>query len=154
MKGLSTVFARNCVIRRIDKASAAAFLKCNHRMGDAACRFRYGMFVKRSTGAAETVLSPGTMVAVAEFSSGRTMRDGRRSFEWIRYASLRGFRVQGGMGKMLKYFLEEQHPDDVMTYSDPGSEDGGKVYRTLGFRSEGTVKKASFESEKFRFTNN
>jgi len=154
VKGLLTVFARNCGIRRIDKATASSFLNENHRMGDAACRYRYGLFVKRRTGCNEESLPEGTLVAVSEFSSARTMRDGSRSCEWIRYASLKGLRVQGGMGKMLTHFLEEVRPDDVMTYSDPSSQDGGNIYRTLGFKSEGAVEKAAFSCEKFRFTNN
>ena len=44
------VYARNCEIRKIDKATAAEFLEQNHSYGDASCRYRYGMFLKRHTG--------------------------------------------------------------------------------------------------------
>ena len=147
---LKNIFARNCEVRRIEKPVAASFLEENHRLGDAACRYRYGVFTRRSTGRGEAALPAGTLVAAAEFSSGRTMKDGSRSFEWIRYASLKGYRVQGGMGKVLAAFAQEVKPDDVMTYSDPDSPDGGDVYEKLGFKSEGTVSKPGFTCEKFR----
>ena len=152
IENLRNIFARNCDIRRITKGEAAEFLAANHRMGDASCRYRYGLFVRRATGRLEADVPAGTLVAVSEFSSGRRMNDGTRSFEWIRYASLQGFRVQGGMGKMLDYFIQDVHPDDVMSYSDPESGDGGDVYRKLGFKSEGTVRKPNFTCEKFRYS--
>lgn len=137
---------------RITKPVAAQFLDTHHRYGNASCRYCYGMFTLRRTGAGEAALEPGTLVAVSQFSSARRMRDGSRSFEWVRYASLTGFRVQGGMGKMLEHFVEEVNPDDIMTYSDPGSPDCGEVYKKLGFKSEGTVSKPNFVCEKFRYS--
>lgn len=137
---------------RIAKPVAAQFLDANHRYGNADCRYCYGMFTLRRTGAWEACLEPGTLVAVSQFSSARRMRDGSRSCEWVRYASLSGYRVQGGMGKMLDFFIGDVHPDDIMTYADPASSDGGEVYKKLGFKSEGIVSKPNFVCEKFRYT--
>ena len=66
------------------------------------------------------------------------------SYEWIRYASLPGVRVVGGMGRLLKAFIEERYsriepgtPLEVMTYSD--TEWGnGEVYEKLGFKYAGS----------------
>lgn len=153
MDGLLSIYARNCELRRIDKPQSDAFLALNHRMGSTGGRFRYGMFLRRRTGRSETVLPEGTLVAVAVFSSARKwVKEGRevRSFEWIRYASLSGLRVVGGMSRMLDFFALEQAPDDVMSYADPVSADGGEVYKKLGFKSEGFVSKPNFNCEKFR----
>ena len=122
-------------------------------MRSTSCRYCYGLFVRRCTGAGEAGLPVGTLVAVAGFSGARRWnKDGVvvSSYEWVRYASLAGYRVVGGMGKLLGHFVSEVHPDDVMSYSDPGSADGGGVYRKLGFESEGTVSKPGFVCEKFR----
>ncbi len=81
----------------------------------------------------------GALVAVAGFSAPRVWRKGGRevrSCEWIRYASLDGIGVDGGMGKLLKAFVEEVRPDDVMSYADASWSDGD-VYRKLGFVQEG-----------------
>lgn len=84
-------------------------------------------------------LPAGTLVAVAEFSNARKwIKGGRtiRSYEWIRYASLPYTRIAGGMGKILKAFIEDVHPDDIMSYADLEWSDGS-VYRQLGFREDG-----------------
>lgn len=137
------VYARNCEVRRIDKPMAASFLAQHHSYGDASCKYRYGLFAKRLTGEKGERIPDGTMVAVAEFSSARNWKKGEkniRSCEWVRYASLPGIRVEGGMGKMLKHFIEEVKPDDVMSYADLEWSDGS-VYRQLGFAME-SVKSA------------
>ncbi|MBR4228271.1 MAG: hypothetical protein IKR72_04130 [Bacteroidales bacterium] len=156
------VYARNCSVRRIDRAVAAAFLSQTHSYGDALSRFRYGLFVDRVTGEKGICLSerseeifgvkdlpgpqPGDLVAVATFSKARNrVIDGVRvkSFEWVRYASLPGLRVEGGMGKLLEAFVSEVHPEDVMTYADLEWSDG-RAYRELGFTLAGPREPVTF----------
>lgn len=123
-----SVFARNTSARRITADIAAGFFGQCHTYGDAASRYRYGLFTK-----------DGEMVAAASFSSGRTwQKSGRRihSHEWVRYASLPDVRVVGGMGKILKFFIGDVCPDDVMSYADLEWTDG-KVYEKLGFEEDG-----------------
>ena len=150
---LKNIFARNCTVRRIDKPTAAAFIARYHRLGETTCRYRYGLFVDRSTGEDELKLPQGTLVAVAEFSNARRWTKGEQrisSYEWIRYASLEGVRIVGGMGKVLNAFVEDVHPDDVMSYADVSWPDGGNVYRALGFEDEGLVERPGFTCRKFR----
>ncbi len=144
-------YARNCEVRRIGKEEAADFLARSHSYGDAACRYRYGMFLRRHTGhlasimngtgqQAKDILIPGTLVAVAEFSNARKWTKGGKeikSYEWTRYASLPGIRVCGGMGKMLRTFMQDVKPDDIMSYADIEWSDGN-VYESLGFTKEST----------------
>ncbi|MCR5002873.1 MAG: hypothetical protein K5984_00740 [Bacteroidales bacterium] len=137
----TSVFARFCEVRRIDKPAAAAFLSDTHSYGDASCRYRYGLFLKR-----DYKFPKGTMVAVSEFSNPRRWnKDGVMvsSYEWVRYSSLPEVRVIGGMGKMLKAFIEDVHPDDVMTYADLEWSDG-RAYRELGFEKEGSRESVDF----------
>ena len=142
----SQLYARNCEVRKIDSRTAAEFLAENHSYGDAKCRYRYGLYLKRHTGhnaAKDTAnsrkIQPGTLVAVATFSNARKWIKGDktiRSYEWTRYASLPGVRLSGGMGKLLKAFIEEVKPDDIMTYADLEWSEGD-VYKALGFVLEG-----------------
>ena len=142
--GLYTqIYARNCEVRRIDKPLASAFLAGSHSYGDAACRYRYGLYLKRHTGhlavAHDASLEPGTLVAVATFSAGRKWQKGDkiiRSYEWVRYASLPQLRLSGGMGKLLKHFISEEKPDDIMSYADLEWSEGA-VYEGLGFVADG-----------------
>lgn len=126
MDGLKRIYARNCEVGKVPKSVSGPFLAANHRLGDTSCRFRYGLF------------HSGELVAVAGFSGPRTWRKGEnviRSYEWVRYASLEGLGVDGGMGKLLKAFIDDVHPDDVMSYADASWSDGD-VYRKLGFEEE------------------
>jgi hypothetical protein len=140
LRKFTQIYARNCEIRKIDKKTASEFLNTNHTYGDAACRYRYGLYLKRHTGhnAGNVEIAPGTLVAVAAFSNARKWVKGDktiRSYEWTRYASLPGARLSGGMGKLLNAFIEDVKPDDIMTYADLEWSEG-KVYEKLGFRLE------------------
>lgn len=94
------------------------------------------------------------MVAVAVFSNARRWKKDTgtvSSYEWIRYCSLSGYRVVGGMSRLLKHFVEEVGPDDIMSYADADYPDGGEAYRTLGFEQEGdVVVRAGHRSVKYR----
>ena len=153
------MFARNCEVRKIDKEIAAEFLNRNHSYGDAACKYRYGLYLKRYTGkrveisrqarndSGDTLVQPGTLVAVATFSNARKWQKGDktiRSYEWTRYASLPGVRINGGMGKVLKAFIKEVQPDDIMSYADLEWSEGA-VYERLGFSLEGQKDPVAFE---------
>lgn len=156
----SQAYARNCEIRRIEKAEAQEFLNKYHSYGYAACKYRYGLFLKRHTGhIAEEMrsldklgmtgekfgmtegrlkMTEGKLIAVATFSNARRwIKDGKeiRSYEWTRYASLPDLRVSGGMGKLLKAFIKEVEPDDIMSYADLEWSEG-EVYERLGFEAE------------------
>jgi hypothetical protein len=134
----SQAYARNCEVRRIDKNAARKFLSDNHSYGYAACKYHYGLFLKRHTGHTRNDIPAGTLIAVATFSNARKWQKGDRairSYEWTRYASLPHLRISGGMGRLLKAFIEEVKPDDIMSYADLEWSEG-EVYRNLGFRPE------------------
>ena len=44
-------------------------------------------------------------------------------------------RISGGMGKLLKAFIKEVQPDDIMSYADLEWSEGD-VYTALGFKRE------------------
>ena len=146
----SQAYARNCEVRRIDKETAQRFLADNHSYGYAACKYRYGLFLKRQTGHIAREAQKdyvGTLIAVATFSNARKwIKDGKeiRSYEWTRYASAPEMRVSGGMGKLLKAFIKDVQPDDIMSYADLEWSEG-EVYKTLGFEEELPKNPVSFE---------
>ncbi len=131
--------ARHCIIKRIDKPTADNFLEINHLQGTVNAKLRYGLFLKpqyveRFMGVVGQ-LQP-LLIAVATFSGGRMMKEGERagtrSYELIRFASLKGHVVVGGMDKLLKKFTEEHPVNDVMSYADRDWSDG-RSYDKLGF---------------------
>jgi len=54
------------------------------------------------------------------------------------------------MGKLLQAFIEDVHPDDIMTYADLSWPDGGDAYRTLGFIEEAVVERGGHKNVKYR----
>ncbi|RYU93763.1 hypothetical protein [Emticicia agri] len=145
----ATVPARLTQSRRIDKPTLDAFLVENHLQMPTGARFKYGLYLPEryfrvidreknnfTMSLAETLQqNTEVLMAVASFSNAKTfVREGvsYRSFELIRFANLKGFTVVGGFDKLLKTFIKEQNPDDIMTYADADWSDGAS-YEKLGF---------------------
>ena len=154
----SPIYARNCEVRKIDKGTAKDFLEKNHTYGHAACRHCYGLYFKRHTGhiaqdagedSGKASWQPvqGELMAVATFSNARKWVKGDKiikSYEWTRYASLPHVRLSGGMGRLLKAFIKDIQPDDIMSYADLEWSEGA-VYSQLGFSLEGSKEPVMFE---------
>ena len=152
------IYARNCEARKIDKATAKEFLEKNHTYGHAACRYCYGLYFKRHTGhiahdagqnSCRSSWQPakGELMAVATFSNARKWIKGEKtikSYEWTRYASLPHVRLSGGMGRLLKAFIKDIQPDDIMSYADLEWSEGA-VYSQLGFSLESSKEPVMFE---------
>ena len=146
-----SVFARNCNVRRMDGPEARTFIERHHRYGWSKCRYCYGLFVEKE--GHDGRFHKGDLVAVSCFSNARKWeKDGVsiKSYEWVRYASVEGVRVSGGMGKMMNAFIEEVRPDDVMSYAPLSEGDEGEVYLKLGFTLEEIKEFGSGKSAKFR----
>jgi hypothetical protein len=133
---------RLTVVRRIDKATAAAFIDKNHLNGDVTSKYRYGLFLpERYFRVLNADFINGTkvqelLVAVATFSRPRIFKredQPFRSYELIRFASLLNSNVVGGLDKLLHAFSRERNPDDIMTYADLEWSDGAN-YEKLGFQ--------------------
>lgn len=147
------IFARDCEVRKISRAEADRFLEQCHSYGGAKSRYCYGIFLKRdrvrlnnTTDSALTAVTQGTMVAAAEFSNARRwIKSDKeiRSYEWIRYASIPDVRINGGMGKVMKHFIADVHPDDIMSYADLEWSDG-QAYTRMGFVLEGEKSPVTF----------
>ena len=120
------VFARSCKVEKIKKETAEKFLKTWHLMGATQSAWTYGLFRQEE------------LLALASFSKGRKMRrlpDHLRSYELIRFCCKGGISVAGGLSKLLKAFIRDRQPGDIMTYVDAQWSDGTAFVRA-GFRLE------------------
>jgi len=117
------VFARLCVVARIDKKTASDFQNEHHLQGELSGKYRYGLFFE------------GELIASAVFSGGRLMRhtENYRSFECLSFCTKQQFSVIGGLSKLLKAFSRDFRPNDIMTYVDRDWSDG-KKFEKLGFK--------------------
>jgi hypothetical protein len=117
------IHGRQTVICTVDTSTLLAFLGKNHLNVPLKARFRYGLYYKEE------------LVAVAAFSKSRPMvREGvnYNSSELLRFCNKNGYTVVGGLSKLIAYFIDQQKPDDIMTYRDTDWP-GGNAYRSLGF---------------------
>lgn len=128
------VFARKTKILKIDKPEMNGFLEKNHLQGVANAGYKYGLYYN------------DRLIAIATFSKGRSidrLAGVFRSYELIRYCSLLNTTVVGGLDKLLKHFMKDKQPDDIMTYADRDWSDGS-VYKKLGFEQMDIVGPQTF----------
>ena len=117
------IHGRETVASKIDNNELLTFLLDNHLNIPLKAKYKYGLKCK------------GELVAVMSFSKGRKiMRDDRlyNSFELLRFCNKLNHTVVGGFSKLLKVFIEEVQPDDVMTYVDIDWS-SGNIYEKNGF---------------------
>lgn len=122
------LYARQCRVEKITKQSAADFLNTHHIMGATSSARQYGLF------------EGDTLVCVATYSAGRKMNRlpiHERSFELIRFCTLAGTTVTGGLSRLLRQFIRDHQPGDIMTFIDQQLFTG-TAYLKAGFEIVGS----------------
>lgn len=138
-----TIPARLTQVQRIDKPMMDKFLTNNHLQSKVNAKLKYGLFlpsryfrvIQNEKVLQDNINKEAFLVAVASFSNAKKIiREGQeyRSYELIRFANHKGFTVVGGLNKLLKMFIDEHAPDDIMTYADADWSDGTN-YEKIGF---------------------
>ena len=119
-----TVFARNCSVKKLDKATAEEFFNTWHFFDSTTSAYNYGLFYKDE------------LLGAASFSKGRKMNrlpDGKQSFELIRFCCKSGITVTGGLSKLMSHFCIEKKAGDIMTYVDKQFSNGDSFMKA-GFK--------------------
>ena len=108
------IYARNCEVRKITNKEAKPFNDANHLQGHRNAQITYGLFYK------------GRLVQLMSFSK-------HKKYEWeiIRGCPGSNNVVVGGVSKLFKCFVRENHPDQVFSYADFNKFDG-RGYLDLG----------------------
>lgn len=128
------IYARQTVAARIEKHISLAFLDENHLQIAIPGKYRYGLYHQ------------GELVSIAIFGGGRRMHEQKqsyRSFELLRFCHKAGYRVVGGLSKLIKSFVVDFHPADIMTYVDRDWSQDSNL-RTLGFQEKGQTAPQAF----------
>ena len=118
------IHGRETKVIKLTQPEANQFLNQNHLLGTTTAKTKLGLIQKDN------------VVAVATFSKPTKMdRNGvyYQSYEMIRYCTLNGFTVVGGLSKLISHFIGLVKPDDIMTYVDR-EWSKGKGYEKLGFK--------------------
>ncbi|NME69289.1 hypothetical protein [Flammeovirga aprica] len=118
------IYGRTLEIKRIDIHTLNDFMEKNHISGSSSSKIKFGLFKGEK------------LMAVASFSGKRKINDreglAHQSYELIRYCNLNYHTVVGGLSKILKHFIKEYSPDDIMTYTD-SDWSMGESFTKLGF---------------------
>ena len=131
---MNKVYARKCVVKKIDTITKNVFLDKYHIQGKDNTPIRYGLF------------HDDILVAVMTFS--RRRFDNKIGYELVRYATHSDYSVVGGAGKLLKAFESEFTPKSIISYADRRWSIGS-LYLTLGFTHTHTSSPSYFYTKKY-----
>jgi len=132
---IERLFARKCKIKTVEAKEESLFLKKYHRQFYAVSKICYGLYYN------------GELVCLMSFGHSRF----DKNYEWeiIRLCSKNNLIVVGGASRLLKAFVREYNPNNILTYAHLDYGKAGEVYKKLGFKHIGTSQ-SSYEYKKGR----
>lgn len=98
------VFARKCIIVNLDSVTKNKFLNINHIQGEDKASHKYGLTYNDE------------LVAVITFTQSRF----NKNYQWecSRFCVKNNYSVVGGFSKLLKNFIREVNPENIISYCD------------------------------------
>lgn len=114
------VYARNCELVYLDHNQCDLFLQLNHLQGTVSGQI-----------ACLGLVYENKLIEIMTFGNPRY----NKNYQWelLRLATQSGYKVVGGASKLFKHFVDDIHPDSIVTYCNL-SKFTGEVYEKLGFK--------------------
>lgn len=118
--------ARKCTVSSIPFKDYEVFCDNNHLQGCVGCKVRYGLFFNDD------------LVGVMGFNK-------HHKYEWeiSRFCVKVGCLVNGGASKLFSHFINDNNPNNIMTYADRRYSNGS-IYKRLGFVVDSITKPGYF----------
>lgn len=118
------IYARKCeVLEIVDNKEVSEFMESNHLQGKVNSKVKLGLY------------NNSKLVSVMTFGSLRKNL-GRSNivdnYELLRFCNLKNISVIGGASKLLKFFIKNYNPNNIISYASIDWSDG-KLYTNLGF---------------------
>jgi len=117
------IFARKCSIKEIKSNIKSVFLQNYHIQGNSNTSINYGLYHNNE------------LVSVMTFSKERIALGSKTRnnvYELNRLCSKSNINVIGGASKLLKHFIKQYNPNEIISYADRRWSNG-KVYENMGF---------------------
>jgi DNA-directed RNA polymerase subunit RPC12/RpoP len=111
--------ARKCSLKRVSPSTQREFLELNHIQGYSPSSIAYGLFYDKE------------LIALGCFSKSRYNK--KYIYELLRFATKIGFRVQGGLSKIIAEFQNNYSTSNLISYCDKRLFTG-KSYESVGFK--------------------
>ena len=121
------IFARKCIVKKIDKNVVVSFINENHIQGAVPATIYFGLYYQDE------------LVSVAAFGK-PTIARGIKSavdseWELIRFCGKLEAEVVGGAGKLITHFIKHISPTKIISYADKRfTSPTHNVYDKLGFK--------------------
>ena len=124
------IYARKCNIKEIDSKISKEFLNDNHLQGNVNSSIKLGLYYNNE------------LVSVMSFgkkrkSMGSNSNEGE--YEMYRFSNKIDTNIIGGASKLLKYFIKNYNPEEIISYADKRYSKGD-LYERLGFKRVGESK--------------
>ena len=113
------IFARKCEVKKVDAETARNFLDKNHLQGKGGNGITYGLFYQNK------------LLALTTFRKHQ-----KHEWELDRFTVERSHHIVGGFSKLLKAFIRENDPSEIVSFSD-NDISNGDVYKKNGFKLSG-----------------
>lgn len=115
------IYARKCTIKNVSTKEKTKFLNDNHIQGTVGSKINYGLYYEDE------------LVSIMTFGNGRKIMNGL-NYEWelLRFCNKINYSVIGGASKLLKWFIKNNNPTNIVSYADIRWSDGN-LYNVLGF---------------------
>lgn len=121
---LKKVFARKCEIRQISSNECREFYNMNHLQGAVNAKYNYGLFLD------DELISAMSFGGLRR-SLGQIEKD--NTYELYRFCAKIGYICVGGFSKLLKYFIKNIQPFEIITYANRDWSVLENVYKKNGF---------------------
>jgi hypothetical protein len=146
--GLTTskIYGRKCDIKEVTTKDKGEFLNDNHIQGTIGSKINLGLYYKDE------------LISLMTF--GKRPMLNNCEYELIRFCNKLDTSVIGGASKLLKYFIRNYNPNEIISYADRRWSNGG-MYEKLGFDKlklnqpsffiiEGKLRKSRFKYQKHK----
>jgi len=115
------IYGRKCIIKPVPTKEKTKFLNDNHIQGTVGSNVNYGLYYNDE------------LVSIMTFGKGRKIMNGLK-YEWelLRFCNKLNHSVIGGASKLLKHFIKNNNPKNIVSYADIRWS-YGNLYNVLGF---------------------
>jgi hypothetical protein len=117
------IYARKCEIREVKSSESKLFLNDNHIQGNVNSKIKLGLYYNDE------------LVSLMTFGSLRKNLNQSsidNVYELLRFCNKLNCSVIGGADKLLKHFIKEYNPKEIISYADRRWSQGD-LYSNLGF---------------------
>jgi len=103
LKKASKIYARKCSIKEMDAKTSKSFFEKNHLQGNVNASVKLGLFYNDN------------LVSVMTFGKSRFKNN---EYELLRFATILNYTVNGGFSKLLKHFIKNFNPENLISYGN------------------------------------